>query len=200
MKTKFNLLLACMILLTWLNASAQASYLKFGASFNATYLKENQLTNTYPSWELSYERSLGNKWSIALGFNYSKRLTEAPFQTVNTYDYKFTNYDKMFVLEGRYYFLSTDKGPFLQLGGSIFSTKEIFVFKDYTSGMQTTSTHNRTGANVYGGLGLKYPITPKLGFEMTLNITPNINGIEDYGTGGYIRSGVKLTYALGKRK
>ncbi len=197
MKTKFKLLLASMILLTWLNASAQTSYLKFGASFNATYLKENQLTNAYPSWELSYEKSLGKKWSIGLGFNYSKRVTEARFETS---DYKFTNYDKMFVLEGRYYFFSTDKGPFLQLGGSIFSTKGVSVVKDYSTSTQTTYTHNRTGANIYGGLGLKYPITPKWGFEMTVNITPNINGIEDYGTGGYIRSGVKLTYSLGKRK
>ncbi len=197
MKTKFNVLLASMILLTWLSASAQTSYLKFGASFNATYLKGNQLTNAYPSWELSYERSLGNKWSIGLGFNYSKRVTG---DRSETYHYKFTNYDKMFVLEGRYYFFSTDKGPFLQLGGSIFSTKEVFFVENYTTGTQSTGTNNRTGANVYGGLGLKYPITPKLGFEMTVNITPHINGIEDYGTGGYIRSGVKLTYALGKRK
>lgn len=53
--------------------------------------------------------------------------------------------------------------------------------------------------NAFAGVGLKYPVAEKFAVEMNISMTPSFDFFDlDYGTAGFIKSGLKVTYAPGK--
>ena len=48
-----------------------------------------------------------------------------------------------------------------------------------------------------GGVGIKYPISKKVGIEMNFNYSPSLNLIDfEYGSSGFIKTGIKIYFSL----
>jgi len=110
----------------------------------------------------------------------------------------FTNFDKIFIAEARYYLKSTNEGLFFEVGIPVFFTAERRI---YTSEAFTLeSRHSYIAANAFGGLGIKYQLTSNLGVEMNATIKSFLDFFDlDYGSAGFIKSGVKLFMNLDKK-
>jgi hypothetical protein len=190
MKLKFVVLI---LMIISIKANAQLSTIKAGINLNADKVD-------YASWEISFERLICKKYSFNLTYNYAQPHKEGNNFTGDPTSFGttgFTNFNHTIILEGRYYLKSNISGIFFQLGIPFtYSIEESF----YTSPAGDGSTkHDYLAICTIAGFGLKYPISNKFGVEMNMNISPSFNFLDvDYGTSGFIKTGVKLYFTLDK--
>ena len=194
MKKQIILLLLSVICM---KTNAQLSTLKAGVNLNSDKVD-------YPSWELSFERALGKKFSINGTYNYSQFHKDVNQEALISNNLGpiygatgFTHYNHTLIIEGRYYLKSNTTGVFFQMGIPFtYYTEERF----YTSPSGDGSVkHNFFAICTIGGFGIKYPFTKNFGVEMSMNFSPSFNFLDvDYGTSGFIKSGVKLFYSFDK--
>jgi len=199
--TRKILVVICMFVAC--RVSAQQSVIKGGINFNSDFVDHKLGRLSYPSYEFSFERTLGKKISLSLGYNFAVRDYTMSNPELFTFGYfwgnrRWTNFDHVLIPEFRYYAASNDKGLFFQFGLPLTYSIE----KDYfysPNGIQNTYQHS-IALSVFAGFGLKYPLSKNWGIEMSISISPSADllGDVDYGTSGFIKSGVKLFYTFKK--
>ena len=187
-----------------IKANAQLSTLKVGANFNADIASHKLGKLNYPSWEVSFERAFSKKFSYNITYNYARRHYEI-YNEYNSTQYPglysgpkaFTIFDHAFILEARYYLKSTATGIYFHLGIPFtYSLEQRFATSPYGDNMRETSSF---AISTIGGFGIKYPLSQRFGVEMDVSISPSFNFLDvDYGTSGFIKSGVKLFFLLNK--
>lgn len=107
---------------------------------------------------------------------------------------RFRDIDYIVIPELRYYIFSNQTGPYAQFGIPVI----IFTQQRFDeSGTYVTGQREFVAVNAFAGVGIKYPLTQKFGVEMNISVTPSFNFLgQDYGTGGFIKSGLKVYYTL----
>jgi len=198
-------ILIAVCLLSSIGAHAQLYTLKAGANYNADVVDHKLGKLSYPSYEINFERALGKKFSISLGYNFAIRdYKQAPDLRFDRYSFsgnvEWKHYDHVFIPEVRYYLKSNTEGFFFQLGFPLTYSLE----KDYfysPTGITNYYTHS-SSLSVFGGIGIRYQLCSKVGVEMTMNISPSADlfGDVDYGTSGFIKSGIRFFYTFRKSK
>ncbi len=188
--------------------NAQVSAVKAGGNYNADFASHKLGKMNYPSWEISYERGLGKKFSINGSFNYARRtydLYNGPYLLADgslIYGAEgIIEYDQIFILEGRYYLKSNNSGIFFQMGIPFTYTTSVRSLNSTSNQYSYSLSSNYFAISTFGGLGIKYPLTLRFGIEMNMSISPSFNFLDvDYGSSGFIKTGVKLFYSFDKIK
>jgi hypothetical protein len=200
-----NLVIIITFLLSSTFIQAQKSIVKAGAYFNADIADHKLGKINYPSLEASYELAFGNKFSLNLSYNYAKREYESGYTgegfQVFYYNPKyFINYDQSIIIEGRYYIKSNSTGFFVQAGIPFTYTIEKSYNKIPLPGESDHKVYSYA-ISTFGGIGVKCPFSDRFGVEINIAVHPSYNFLDvDYGTSGFIKSGVKLFFALDKVK
>ncbi len=186
------------LLMFGMGTYAQLSTVKLGANNNADIVMHKLGKISYPSYEVSFERVLGKKFSMNASYNFSKRQLILNTD-INSVERGYNHYDHTLILEGRYYLTSNTSGVFFQMGIPI----SVSIEKSFISSPYKESSFSRYSyaISTFGGIGIKYPLSSRFGLEMTMSISPSLNFLGfDYGSSGFIKSGVKLFYTFGKSK
>lgn len=197
-----KLLTIIFMLISTANLFSQNSVIKAGVNFNADIAGHKLGKLNYPSYELNFERCLANKFSFNLGYNFAKRN-----YTVNNESYYQTfiavknqrswiHLDHSIILSGRYYLMTNKQGLFFEFGIPFTYSIE----KDYYNG-QKFYEHGLWAISTFAGAGIKYPFNSICGVEMNFNISPSFNFLGvDYGTSGFIKSGLRFVWTLDSKK
>lgn len=161
-------------------------------------ISTNLMLPFFESVDLSYERTIANKWAIGLsGAIYGDRIQE--LSTEGNYDNKYdTNYEVMpFV---RVYFQGAqNKSHFLELFGSLSQVTESGRF------LRTTNPEGfgvyRRGETTYtaGGLGIGYGyrfflLDRRMVLEAQFGVRTNFNTSFIVLNGTLVRTGIKIGY------
>ena len=182
-----------------IGANAQLSTVKLGANYNAEIIAHKLGKINYPSMDISFERALGKKFSINGTYNYSKLQYDLSSDFYSSSHSGYNNYNHALILEGRFYLTSNTTGLFFQLGIPFtLSIEERFDSSPLFHGTDNRYTY---AISTFGGIGIKYPLSSRFGLEMNMSMSPSLNFLGvDYGTSGFIKSGIKLFYTFGKSK
>lgn len=165
--------------------------------------KKNQISTNLilpllESFDLSYERTIANKWAVGLAAAvYGKGGQELSTSNSNYYDYN-TDYELMpFV---RIYFQGAqNKSHFLELFGSLSGVEERGRFIRNTNeqgfGVYETGVRDYT----VGGLGIGYGyrfllLDKKLVLEAQMGVRTNFDVDFLFLNGAFVRTGVKVGY------
>jgi len=190
-----------------MQTNAQSTF-KAGANYNADIVSHKLGKINYPSWEISYERGLCEKFSINGTYNYARRAYEEsnnrywfPDGTGNGYivygSQGYILYDQHLIIEGRYYLKSNKSGIYFHLGIPFTYTISKWFVNTVTNQYSAKKYSDDFAISTIGGLGIKYPITERFGVEMNISLSPSLNFLNvDYGTSGFIKSGVRLFVTL----
>jgi hypothetical protein len=182
------------------NVNAQ-TIIKTGANFNADVVPHKLGKINYPSFELSVERVMCTRFSLYATYNYAKRdyrnnsytIDYSPFYT-QIYHPPYVNYDHTLILGNRFYFKNPMEGFYIQ-GGIPFT-----YYTETAHYPEGNFSRSYFAISTMIGAGLKYPLSKKLALEMNFDFSPSFNLLDvDYGTSGFIKSGLKLNYIFNKK-
>jgi hypothetical protein len=202
-----KLLVVLFLLALTASAYAQSAF-KAGGNYNADIVSHKLGKISYPSWEISYERGLCKKFSINGTYNYARRAYE---ENNNRYWFPdgsaagsivygsqgYIKYDQTFIVEGRYYLKSNSSGIYFHLGIPFTYTISKWFVNTVTNQYSAKKYSDDFAISTIGGLGIKYPISQRFGIEMNMSLSPSLNFLNiDYGTSGFIKSGVRFFVAL----
>ena len=175
----------------------------FAQEDESSTIYKNQISTNlalpiFGSFDLSYERTIANKWTLGLaGAIYGDGIQE--LSTEGSYDNRYdTNYELMPFI--RVYFQGTqNKSHFLELFGSISEVVESDRFIRVTN-PEGFGVYER-GENKYtaGGLGLGYGyrfllLDKKLVLEAQFGVRTNFNSNFIILNGTLVRTGIKVGY------
>jgi len=161
-------------------------------------ISTNLVLPIFNSFDLSYERTIANKWALGLaGAIYGDRIQELSTEGSynNSYD---TNYELMPF--ARIYFQGAqNKSHFLELFGSLSQVVESDRFIR-TNNSEGFGVYER-GENKYtaGGLGIGYGyrfllLDRKLVLEAQFGVRTNFNSNFLILNGSLVRTGIKVGY------
>ena len=179
-------------------ADAQHSSFKLGANYNADYTDHVKSAKiSYPSFEMAFEKPLWRKWSGSIGFNHAVRNVQSLQEDGSPGYSRFRDIDYIVIPEVRYYMLSKQTGPYAQFGIPV----NIFTQQRFDeTGTYVTAQREFVAINAFAGVGIKYPFNEKFGMEMNISVTPSFDFLNlDYGTAGFIKSGLKVYYTVNKK-
>ena len=184
---------------------SQKSTFKLGANLHSDIIEHKNGRLIYPGFEVNYEWQLSRKFSLNIGYNYSNRKLESAYdwKTIILYA-PYTNYlsemqhtrAHVFLPEIRYYLKSSEEGLFFQAGMPF--TYEETHYERFSSVSEYTFVDSYRSLTCIFGLGLKYKFNMHLGMELIGSISPSFNLLNhvDYGSAGFIKSGIKILYAI----
>ncbi len=165
-------------------ASAQMNTIKTGVNINSENWPSKYLHQiNYPSWDISYERFIGSKFSISGTINYAKRLYPSDQDNFRLVDHN-EFHDWGLVPEGRYYLKQNSSGLFFRIAIPVTYTTYTFRQYSYNSSGQIIHTSSDESYEysimALTGFGVKASLTRKFGIEMMLSYCPGINFWEFY--------------------
>src|SRR5688500_7071153 len=187
-------ILACIVS----SAVAQHSSIKLGANYNADFTDHVKSTRiSYPSFEIAWEKPLWKKWSGSIGFNHAVRNVQTLQEDGSPGYSRSRDIDYIVIPEARYYIFPDQTGPYAQFGIPVI----IFSQQRFDeTGTYVTGQREFVAIDAFAGVGIKYSLTEKFGMEMNISVTPPFNFLDlDYGTAGFIKSGLKVYYTLKKK-
>jgi hypothetical protein len=199
MKTISYLFIILAIMCSNIRLHAQSAF-KIGGNVNAEIANHKAGEITYASWEAAWEKLLAKKWSFSAGVNYAQRRYNPEMYTSMFFrPHQFLNKDWSIFVEGRFYPQQNASGLFFLTGiQGIYTTEKRTSYSYF--GETFPSSHSYMDLNTYAGFGLKHPLSERMGIEMSITVSPLVNYFnQNYGTSGYIKTGIKLMW-LKKKK